>query len=91
MTTRNTHTPGPWELHRVDTSSGDEIHDVADNAHIATVWKSNRAEDNAKLIAAAPELLEALEECLQWAKNQGWHQPGVDSCKAAIAKAKGPA
>ena len=53
------HTPGPW----YPTSAGIVCKDIGDLQHdIATCadW-SEETEANARLIAAAPELLEALE------------------------------
>jgi hypothetical protein len=64
------HTPAPWKVSRVEavkttyiqTSSGYIIAQVADShSH------SEKHEGNARLIAAAPALLEALEGLLQWA------------------------
>lgn len=57
------HTPGPWEASqwRVCHSVGGDIGVICDTANNAkTRTEENMA--NAKLIAAAPELLEALEE-----------------------------
>jgi len=58
---KTTHTPGPW--HYVDCGEGlHAIHDQPDkrgrHEQLATVY----TKDNARLIAAAPELLAALEE-----------------------------
>lgn len=44
-------------------------------------------EENANLIAAAPDLLEALEFLLKI----NLHGPGIAQAKAAIAKARGEA
>lgn len=45
---------------------------------------------NARLFAAAPELLEALERCFDIMNNGGtWSILDQDQCRAAIAKAKG--
>jgi hypothetical protein len=53
-----------------------------------------RSEEYARLIAAAPDLLEALEDCLADLQHYvSTHGPGPDSrlakAEAAIAKAKG--
>lgn len=48
---------------------------------------------NARLIAAAPEMLEALERCIAIANSAGGHGviPGriIEIARAAIAKARG--
>ena len=54
------HTPGPWHVN--------ELGNVADKTRIvigviATTFESYSGEANARLIAAAPDLLEALEWC----------------------------
>ena len=55
------HTPGPWTVDRVEMPSGPlwTIHSEATPGLLADVWR----EPNARLIAAAPELLDALKEC----------------------------
>lgn len=52
------HTPGPWT---VEYSSGVDLAHVKTENH-GIAWTSD---DNARLIAAAPELLNALELCLE--------------------------
>ena len=44
---------------------------------------------NARLFAAAPELLEACEGLLGLAERDGWLHVAVNQARAAIAKAKG--
>ena len=47
---------------------------------------------NARLIAAAPELLAALEEMtelIQWSESGGEEERAYDAARAAIAKAEG--
>ena len=57
------HTPGYWKLINMQNNSGFRITN-ADGAYIASTMNkygwAGRAEQNAKLIAAAPELLEEL-------------------------------
>ena len=57
------------------------VHNPADNELYA----------NARLIAAAPDLLEALEEIVSAADGDGWSQIDADlrKARAAIAKATG--
>jgi hypothetical protein len=87
------HTPGPWQV-----NSNDPLH-VCDAdgesrgcSPIAFVQVGNdgrwTAKANARLIAAAPELLERLEELLEYSENL--RGSGVyNRARAAIAKATG--
>lgn len=82
------HTPGPWRVHAVagliQEANG---HSIA--AYTGT--SQDEADANARLIAAAPELLAALEHLL--ALNSGCapeeEERGWDQARAAIAKATG--
>lgn len=91
------HTPGPWLSSNVSTTINGEIHDsdgdLIMNLQVCRSLDENVA--NAALIAAAPELLEALEFLKKWheAKGKGTLR-GVESIieayvLPAIAKAKG--
>jgi len=88
------HTPGPWSVveltpNTVQTPSG----------RISVNWNAthddgkrlNEAEANARLIAAAPELLDALELALEIieATGPGSYPVAEEQIRAAIAKAKG--
>lgn len=63
----NKHTPGPWTFYddRGDGKTG-RIEIVAMGKTVARIYNSVPAEDvpNARLIAAAPELLDALQTIL---------------------------
>lgn len=86
MTTK--HTPGPWTVS--DNHGKRYIEPVGDNAPVAMICRGHddAYSANANLIAAAPELLEALEDCqtaLEWAIEQGGgpaceHEAGVCFC-----------
>lgn len=56
-TTKAQHTPGPWTVTEIGTIE-DDSHNPA---QIASISPRNR-EANARLISAAPEMLEALEQ-----------------------------
>jgi hypothetical protein len=83
------HTPGPWLA--PDESDGADIWPVESDTgeHIADVYSA--FPDDARLIAAAPELLEALRGMLEWARRVEQRNPGLEVAHAAtaIAKAEG--
>ena len=91
------YTPGPWVAHRnsafweidADTSEGlFKLGDVcaSDPEHP----DGGLQEANARLIAAAPELLEALEMMLDMSEMGGFGKSAAeDTARAAIAKARG--
>ena len=95
-------TPGPWIR---DRESGFDCDVRAANGRkIASVnvqnqpkskegWALRKKENeaNARLIASAPELLEALEEIVSAADGDGWSHLDADlrKARAAIAKATG--
>lgn len=106
-TPRPSHTPGPWSLSasfdRVErrVKHGDNpplVWGIASGINSAHPDYMPRAEQiaNARLIAAAPTLLEALEAVLPDLEHYvATHGPGPDKrlaiARAAIAKAKGGA
>ena len=75
------HTPGPWVvLRHVGIYANDKL--------IASIHSPmpEPTASNARLIAAAPDLLEALIGFIQGAEAMGW---STDKARAAIAKATG--
>jgi hypothetical protein len=93
-TTQQTHTPGPWTLQPIGDETEFNILG-AGRELIATV-----SDNDARLIAAAPELLAALEEVMdhsERAQEQGHygglhpHGPILERARAAIRKATGGA
>lgn len=86
---RAQHTPGPW--HAMPFKGGETIY-AADSHRVAECLASGKhgeaAEANARLIAAAPELLAALQNIL--AANPDLAEV-ADEARAAIAKATGGA
>ena len=86
------HTPGEW------IADGTTVYaDHGIQVHIAYYHDSNgrpltdKAEDNAKIGAAAPELLEACEEALKEFEYMGVSRKAIAIIllRKAIAKAKG--
>ena len=96
-----THTPGPWV--RAEKGHGNYFHvgQVVDSDHMTIAvahGKNAETEANARLIAAAPELLEALEgirwksddkDSMEFAARITYVQ--MDAIRATIAKARGEA
>ena len=90
------HTPGPWFAvgAQVETEN-DSVPDICTcdpqvmrQSHLD--WHPRTVEANARLIAAAPELLEALEMMLEMSEMGGFGKAAAeDVARAAIAKAKG--
>lgn len=90
------HTKGPWILtiepfsitvHAGHYELSEQYFpdsDLADDRAEIEVMKAN-----ANLIAAAPELLECLEEMLEFAKKERWISNSIVKSMAAIAHAKG--
>ena len=84
------HTPGPW---RLDEGQSSRVYliDGKDGAVGELVFAETRNPADARLIAAAPELLEALQELMDddapW-DGMRWAD-ACDKARAAIAKARG--
>lgn len=92
------HTPGPWKT----THSEVNGYRVSDSTGwgVAVVLKDTNDEANARLIAAAPQMLEALEELVELKDHrhslpveiyQESREKAWNKCRAAIAAAKGRA
>ena len=88
------HTPGPWVVERAD-----DAYCIANVGNLVIMpcggkVKHDNAEADARLIAAAPDLLEALEQvCRIWDHHCDAHGDGTPSeaharVRAAIAKAR---
>lgn len=101
------HTPGPWEavvskafglpLTRISKTVADLVGDGHSSHYIATVAVfRDQQEANARLIAAAPDLLDALRDAISavqifhghidWETYRN-HSPEMKRWNAAIAKA----
>lgn len=84
------YTPGRWELRgpRIVTDSNGVL--IAKNI---SANYPDTPESNARLIAAAPELLEALEYAVNWAEGyadaNGDTPAFLSDARAAIARATG--
>lgn len=94
------HTPGPWRVYVPESVGATFGVDSVDGN--AVVWFGPTSDDgirrieDARLIAAAPDLLEALillehemvESGNAGSKDFGW-KPAIEKTRAAIAKATG--
>lgn len=95
-----THTPGPWRVGPVDDTvvtdaDGKEVAAIDGDYNSPDEWP--RMEANARLIAAAPELLGALRFILAFYEpgqtyldTNAWKQAEA-SARRAVAKAEGRA
>ena len=83
------HTPGPWAV-----ESFTDSYEVAVEESLVTIAAvrrfSGRERANARLIAAAPELLEACR-WVEQAQRDGDYMTAFRAVSAAIAKAEGGA
>jgi hypothetical protein len=88
------HTPGPWAYENYDGT----VHVFIDNeGGTPSICKlvGNDKDANARLIAAAPEMLEALEAIDSYWSSTGeddwirFFNTGLQPARAAIAKARG--
>lgn len=86
------HTPGPWECTNEGSAHLPGYVVCKEDIEIACAWTKS----DALLIAAAPDLLEALKDLATWWEN--WmpdeaHEQGgrdsLESARAAIAKSEG--
>jgi hypothetical protein len=78
------HTPGPWSWH------GDEL--LSDKHFVLACTRHTRpSRDDARLLAAAPELLSELESILEWAiiEKAPLRPQEIAHIRAVIAKATG--
>lgn len=100
----NKHTPGPWKAKRSTEFNAHKPDGISDYWYISDRWYDDsheqivsfkvRNEANARLIAAAPEMLEALKDALEHipCKCNCWDDRGDcphDKMRTAIAKAEG--
>jgi hypothetical protein len=88
------HTPGPWiaDGYNVRVRNGRYIAYTGPSHTPPSEYPKQCAEEdkaNARLIAAAPELLEALENLMETCEYGDHNADEYNAAVAAIAKAKG--
>jgi hypothetical protein len=87
----NEHTPGPWAVGIETTEETGQVI-AADGSHIAYV-ECDPVPENTRLIAAAPELLEALKDMMIFAPHEQYNEPdepetlAIQRAQSAIALA----
>jgi hypothetical protein len=81
------HTPGPWEF---DYEAG-EVSAPNGTVVLYPTMLPDEAEEvaNGHLVAAAPDLLAALEDCVNRMRVMGVDPYWLEESEAAIKKAKG--
>ena len=93
MTDKTGHTPGPWvadlgETYSIRAKDGRVAH--CQHVHLTGRRDTKTVAANARLISAAPELLEALVNLLAVHEDDGGTRYHVHvAARAAIAKAEG--
>jgi len=94
--TNSTHTQGPWVIYDERAAHGSRLIYSSSEYGVGEVWDINNNGENkanAHLIAAAPELLKALEALLRDAETMaaisGLNIRTIEPARAVIAKAKG--
>lgn len=89
----NKFAPGPWKIQRQNPSptTGEWMISGQKPGYLAEVRDCGSGDvmANASLIAAAPDLLEALQLVVDTTENGGWPSAALVIAKAAIAKAMG--
>ena len=91
MNEKPTHTPGPWMRHDYRVfREGQQASDLTFVAQTAfnAAQRTSTAEANARLIAAAPDLLTACKMALNERMFKDWPEVAT-ALIAAIAKAEG--
>lgn len=96
--TQATHTPGPWIIEEVDDGQAVISAESKKWIDFARVWvvtdgsTDKEGEANARLIAAAPELLEACLAMIEWDDREKDHavsfENRIELCTQAFTKAR---
>jgi hypothetical protein len=83
----NEHTQGSWEFEK---GSGNVCGAIISKTAFVCDFVEDPSDANARLIAAAPELLEALKAMLAvWEEDPAYGTDAADKARAVIAKATG--
>ena len=83
------HTPGPWSVEH-DFMDESAFAILSDDCVVATAWGNDHVDANAHLIAAAPDMLEALRGVVDTCRADcPAGLPALSDARAALAKAEG--
>ena len=96
MTNENKHTPAPWKVFCTRPGSNNNDYTLEKPSNKKGYYKhvnisAEEREANAHLIAAAPELLEVLEQTFEDLKNGSYDENNVEPIINVIKKARGEA
>lgn len=99
MKTKPTHTPAPWELEYWDSPYDYDVWEISGDLNLPNGFKDRIIakvyfyEANARLIASAPELLEALKDSIKFLNSDMTNKENQAAFKKiienAIVKAEG--
>jgi biotin synthase-related radical SAM superfamily protein len=84
-------TPGPWKLGRCGQILGEDGEFIC-KARKWTIYQYSKSpveKANAALIAAAPELYNALDMLVEWVKMGDYDAEFLEQSLSALAKARG--
>ena len=97
----NAHTPGPWIIERGDSTTNFIYDNLGEDGYLGTLAMVEHGdiaqlEANTRLIASAPDLLQALRDLTDRYERKGPKDDPQDvyivsACRAAIARATGEA
>lgn len=86
---KDMHAPGPWSARNEQDDGGKYAIQAANGIQVAlTIGNTSTETANAHLIAAAPELLDALQWLIKLEESDG-AADALAKARAAIAKATG--
>ena len=98
MSNQNTkHTPGPWNVRPDTMQVYNEVGLMCEVATVSTChvdqWNQGSSKANARLIAAAPEMLQLIQQIVDEQESFGEHGDAklISECLTMIHKATGGA
>ena len=86
------HTPGPWGFKPTATCNNNPCRwEILGGGGVIAETNDDTTDANARLIAAAPDLLQVVEDYLLLCQLHDYVGAVPDAARSAIAKAKGEA
>jgi len=83
------YTKGEWRIHNLDDFNGYDIETKSGISIGSIIGKREQDLANAHLIAASPDLYEALKALVEYQSNYGGVAPNLANAIKALAKAEG--